>query len=298
MKILVTGASGTIGRALVEALVSRDHEVLHLVRRAPVGPDEVLWNPSAGAIDQARLEGLDAVIHLAGESIAGRWTAAKKARIRSSRVAGTALLSRALARQARRPEVLVAASAVGYYGNRDGEILTEESPAGSGFLAEVVREWEAAAEPARHAGIRVVHLRTGFVLSATGGGLAALLTPFKLGLGGRIGSGRQMLSWIALDDLVGVFLRALSDPTLSGPVNAVAPTPVDNLEFTKTLAAALHRPAFLPLPEWAVRTLLGEMGEELLLCSQNVQPAKLLDEGFHFRFPELEPALHRVLSKR
>lgn len=284
-----------IGRALVPVLVLEGHEVLRLVRQTPAAPDEILWNPSVGAIDTASLEGIEAVIHLAGESIAGRWSMAKKARIRESRVEGTALLSRTLAGMARPPGVLVVASAVGYYGHRGGEALTEQSPPGSGFLAELARQWEAAAAPGQQAGVRVVHLRLGLVLSATGGGLAAMLTPFKLGLGGRIGSGRQMLSWIALEDLLEVFLRALNDPGLSGPVNAVSPFPVSNLEFARTLAKVLRRPAVFPLPAWAVRALLGEMGEELLLSSQNVRPAKLLDAGFRFQFPTLEHALRHAL---
>ncbi|MBI3328961.1 MAG: TIGR01777 family protein, partial [Nitrospinae bacterium] len=241
MNVVVTGSSGLIGSALVSFLVSGGHRVTRLVRsRARPGDAEVQWDPAAGTLETAGLEGLDAVVHLAGENIAaGRWTAERKARIRDSRVKGTQFLCDTLTRLAQPPKALVCASAIGYYADRGEEILREESPPGLGFLAEVCRAWEAAAAPAAQKGVRVVHLRIGVVLSPAGGALAKMLTPFKMGLGGRVGSGRQYMSWIALDDLVGVIHHALTTDTLQGPVNAVAPRPVTNLEFTTTVGGVL-----------------------------------------------------------
>ena len=250
MNVLVSGSSGLVGSALVAALNADGHRVKRLVRAAVRdAEDEVGWDPAGGVLDPAGLEGLDAVVHLAGENIAsGRWTTAKKARIRDSRVKGTELLCQTLARLDRPPKTLVSTSAVGYYGDRGDEVLTEDSPPGHGFLAEVCEAWEAATEPAAAKGIRVVRLRIGVVLSPRGGALAKMLPAFKMGLGGRIGNGRQYMSWITLDDLVGVIRFALTNNELSGPVNAVSPNPVTNLEFTKTLGRVLHRPTVLPLP--------------------------------------------------
>ncbi|MCI0355859.1 MAG: TIGR01777 family oxidoreductase [Acidobacteria bacterium] len=295
--IAVSGASGFIGSALVASLPAQGAKVKRLVRSAARDlATEIVWNPAA-PLDPAALEGLDAVVHLAGESIAGLWTAGKKARIRDSRVLGTRHLATALAQCVKRPRVLVCASAIGYYGDRGDEVLREDSPSGSGFLPEVCREWEAAAQPARDAGIRAVHLRFGMVASPTGRALKQMLLPFKLGLGGRMGSGRQYMSWISLDDAVGVLQYALITDSLAGPVNAVAPDSITNAEFTKTLGAVLHRPTIFPVPEFVLRILLGEMGEEILLASQRVEPARLLASGYTFKHPRLKVALEEMLKK-
>src|SRR5256714_4559219 len=265
MKIIVTGASGLIGSTLVPSLIKQGHQVTTLVRReskqgAQGEVSEVSWNPAAGELDAARLVGHDACVHLAGESIAeGRWTDEKKRRIVESRVKSTQLLAETLARLETRPRAFLCASATGYYGDRGAEVLTEASAAGTNFLAEVCREWEAATEPARAAGIRTVSLRFGVVLSKEGGALAKMLLPFKLGAGGRVGSGKQYMSWIALDDAVGAIEHALTDENLSGPVNVVAPQPVTNAEFTKTLGHVLGRPTLLPVPAFGLRLALGEM---------------------------------------
>ncbi len=298
MKILVSGSSGLVGSALVPFLSSGGHEIVRLIRGWPQpGEAAVPWDPPAGRIEAARLEGLDAVVHLAGENIAGRWTATRKARIRESRVQGTRLLAETLARLARPPKVFVCASAIGYYGDRGDAVLREDSPPGAGFLAEVCREWEAAARPAAEKGVRVVHLRIGVVLSPAGGALARMLTPFKLGLGGRIGAGGQFMSWIAIDDLTGAIHHALATESLRGPVNAVAPRPVTNREFTKTLGRVLGRPTLFPMPAFAARLTFGEMADELLLASARVEPAKLVTSGYRFRAPELEGALRHLLGK-
>ena len=300
MRILVTGSTGLIGSVLVPILTAGGHSVVRLVRAPPrPGEAEIPWDPTAGRIDAAGLEGLDAVVHLAGENIAaGRWTAVRKARIRDSRVQGTRLLAGTLARLSRPPRVLVCASAIGYYGARGEEVLREDSPPGQGFLADLCREWEAASESAAQAGIRVVRLRTGIVLTPRGGALKQMLLPFRLGVGGKIGSGKQYLSWIALDDLLGAFLHALTTESLQGAVNAVAPHPVTNLEFTKTLGRALKRPTVFPVPAFAARLVLGEMADELLLASQRVHPRRLLDSGFRFTLPTLDSALRRALAPR
>jgi uncharacterized protein (TIGR01777 family) len=299
MRVLVSGSSGLVGSALVSLLTGGGHQVVRLVRAQPKDEaSEVRWDPEAGDIDGAGLKGVDAAVHLAGESIAaGRWTAAKKGRILESRVKGTRLLAEALAGLEPVPRALVSASAVGYYGDRGEEELREESGSGSAFLSEVCRQWEAATEPAAAGGIRVVNLRFGIMLSAAGGALPRLLTPFRLGAGGTVGSGRQFMSWIALDDVVGVILHALITEALRGPVNAVAPQPVTNREFTKTLGRVLGRPTLFPLPAFAARLAFGEMADELLLASQRVEPARLLASGYSFRFPELEGALRHVLGK-
>jgi uncharacterized protein (TIGR01777 family) len=298
MNILVTGASGLIGTALVSSLTSSGHEVTRLVRGQPkAGEKAAHWDPIAGSIDASALEGLDAVVHLAGENIAERWTAAKKAQIRDSRVKGTQLLCETLTRLSSPPKVLVSASAIGYYGDRGEETLTDDSPPGRGFLSEVCRAWEAATEPARQHGLRVVQLRQGVVVSAEGGALAKMLPPFRLGLGGMLGSGQQYMSWIALDDVVGVIQHALVTEALQGPTNAVAPRAVTNQEFTKTLGKVLGRPTAIPLPAFAARLMFGEMADELLLASARVQPTKLLASGYQFRYPELEAALQHVLMR-
>jgi uncharacterized protein len=298
MIIAITGSTGLVGTALVETLEAEGNLVRRLVRR-PVrdGEHEIQWDPAAGQIDSAALEGVDAVVHLAGESLAAkRWTESFKAEIRNSRVRGTQLLCSALASLATKPGVLISASAVGYYGDRGDEVVDESSPPGSGFLADVCREWEEATQPARDAGIRVVKLRLGVVLSPGGGALAQMLTPFKLGVGGAIGSGRQYFSWITLDDLVSAIGFALRTAAMTGPVNAVAPQPVTNREFTKTLGRVLGRPTVLPMPAFAARLAFGEMADEMLLSGVRVEPRALLTSGFKFQFPELEFALRHLLA--
>jgi uncharacterized protein (TIGR01777 family) len=265
--------------------------------RSQDGSRLIAWNPQSGEVDSSKLEGLDAVVHLAGRGIAsGKWTPEVKQDIRDSRLKGTALLCQALSRLSVRPKVLVSASAVGYYGDRGAELLHEDSAAGTGFLAELCRDWEAATEPAGKSGIRVVNLRIGVVLSTVGGALAKMLLPFQLGIGGQIGSGKQYMSWVALNDLAGIVDFALSNDGLSGPLNAVAPNPVTNLQFTKTLGAVLGRPTILPVPDLGLRLLFGEMGDELLLSGQRVDASKLLAAGYQFELPDLEQALRRVIS--
>ena len=298
MNILVTGSTGLVGSAIVPFLTTGGHRVVRLVRGAARGPDEVEWNPQAGTIDAAKLEGLDAVVHLAGENIAtGRWGAAKKARIRDSRVNGTRVLSEALAQLSRKPHVLVCASAIGFYGERGDDVMTESSNTGTSFLCNVCRDWEGATEPAHAAGIRVVNLRIGVVLTPRGGALEKMLLPFKLCAGGVVGSGRQFWSWIALDDVVGAIHHAITHDELSGPVNAVAPEPATNRVFTITLGRVLGRPTIVPMPAFAVRLLLGEMGEELLLASTRVVPNRLQETGYQFRCPTLDGALRHLLGR-
>ena len=296
MKILVTGATGLVGSALIPLLAGGGHEVARLGRSAP-GAGDIRWDPDAGALEASALEGFDGVVHLAGENIAsGRWNAARKRRIKESRVRGTLLLAETLAGLERPPRVLVSASAVGFYGDRGDEDLTEESPAGSGFLSEVCREWEAATEAAAGKGIRVVHARLGVVLSKGGGALAKMLTPFKLGAGGIVGNGRQYVSWITLDDTAAALAHLLATETVSGPVNLVAPAPVTNREFTKTLGRVLRRPTLFPLPGFVARVVFGEMADALLLASTRVKPVNLLGSGYVFRHGSLEEGLRAVLG--
>jgi uncharacterized protein (TIGR01777 family) len=300
VKVLVSGASGLIGTALASSLESQGDSVVRLARSGSGAPDRLVWDPSAGEIDVERLEevGVDAVVHLAGESVGvGRWTRSKKARIRDSRVGGTQALSKAIARLRERPRVLISASAVGWYGDRGTEPLSEASGRGSGFLADVTEAWEGATEPAAAAGVRVVKLRFGIVLSTRGGALERMLPPFRLGVGGPFGNGRQFMSWITLDDVVGVVRHALDTESLEGPVNAVAPNPVTNREFVRTLGRVLRRPAIMPLPAPALRLALGEFADESLLASARAFPARLMESGYRFRDPTLEPALRGLLER-
>jgi uncharacterized protein (TIGR01777 family) len=297
MRVAVSGATGLVGAELVAFLSAHGHRVQRLVRTSPRGDDEVYWDPARGHVDAAALEGVDAVVHLAGENIAaGRWTPARRARILESRVAGTRLLAETLAGLSSRPRVLVSASAVGFYGDTGAQVVDEGAASGDGFLAEVCRAWEDSAASARDAGIRVVHPRLGIVLSAAGGVLARLAPIFRAGLGGPVGSGAQQMSWISSDDALDVLLSCLCDDALSGPVNAVAPEPVTNAGFGRALGRVLGRPAFAPLPAAAVRLAFGEMGEELLLRGQGVRPARLQDAGFEFRYAVLSDALRAELG--
>jgi len=300
MKIVVSGASGLVGSALEPSLAGDGHEVVRLVRREPrPGENAVRWDPGHAGLDAARIEGAGAVIHLAGENIAGsRWSAAVKRRIRDSRVNGTRGIAGALSGMKHPPRVLVCASAVGFYGDRGAEPLTEESPAGSGFLAEVCRQWEEAAARAAAPGIRVVSLRFGMILSPAGGALGKMLTPFRLGLGGRLGTGDQYMSWLGIDDAVGAIRHALACDELSGPVNAVSPEPVTNRVFTRTLGRVLRRPTIFPVPAFAARLAFGEMADALLLASTRVLPERLIASGYDFRTADLEGALRRLLGPR
>jgi uncharacterized protein (TIGR01777 family) len=298
MKILVSGASGLIGAALVPFLTTGGHLVSRLVRAQPqAGGREILWDPNHGINNRDKLEGFDAVVHLAGENLIGRWTADKRTRIHSSRVIGTKTLCETLVQLASPPQVVVSASAIGYYGDRGAEVLTEESAAGTGFLADVCREWEDATRPAVERNLRVVTARIGIVLSPTGGALAQMLLPFRLGLGGVIGSGEQYMSWVALDDVVGAIHHALTTDTLRGPVNVTAPQPVTNHEFTTALGRTLGRPTWLPLPAGVIRMALGEMADELLLSSARVEPRRLQEATYPFRHPELTGALRYMLNQ-
>jgi uncharacterized protein (TIGR01777 family) len=280
MRVLISGATGLIGETLIPPLEAGDHQAIRLTR-SPRSSEDVGWDPSAGEIDASRLDDIDAVVHLAGESIAeGRWTAAE-----------------AIANLSEPPRVMVSASAVGYYGDRGNELLREESGSGSDFLAEVCKAWEAAADPAREAGIRVVHPRFGLVLSTEGGALARMLPVFRLGGGGRIGSGRQWWSWVAIDDIVGAILYALTCDSVEGAVNVGSPNPLTNAEYTRVLGRVLNRPTVFPLPAPAARLALGEVADALLLASQRMEPAKLRETGYEFRYPELEGALRNMLGR-
>lgn len=295
--IAISGASGFLGSALVHALRARGDRVLALVRPGSAAPG-IRWDPGRAEIDAAALVGVDAVVHLAGENVAaGRWSDAQKQRIEQSRVDGTTVLARALAGLEKRPEVLLSASAVGFYGAHGDEALDERDAAGEDFLAQVCKRWEAAAEPARQAGIRVVHPRFGLVLHPSGGALAKMLPAFRLAVGGKLGDGAQFMSWIALEDAVSALSFALARRDLTGPINVTAPEPVTNEEFTRALGAALSRPTLFSVPRFALRTLFGEMAEVALLSGARVKPAKLLAHGFSFAHPELAPYLASVLAK-
>jgi uncharacterized protein (TIGR01777 family) len=300
MKILISGSTGLVGSELCATLTASGHEIARLVRESPHSRQpEIIWHPANSTINLNGLEGFEGVVHLAGENIAGgRWTEARKQRIRDSRVQGTRFLCESLARLERKPRTLVCASAIGFYGNRDDELLDESSPPGRDlFLVDVCKQWEAACEPARAAGIRVVNLRFGVILSPKGGALSKMLLPFKLGAGGTIGDGKQWMSWIALDDAVGAIQHCLVTDSLMGPVNAVTPHPVTNHEYTKTLGKVLRRPTILPMPAFAARLAFGQMADELLLASARVVPRELQSTGYPFRQPELEPALRHLLGK-
>jgi uncharacterized protein len=293
-RILVSGVSGPIGKALLPELRKRGR-IVRLVRGTVTRNDQISWNP-AQALPPQQVEGFDIVIHLAGETIVGRWNAAKKARIRDTRVQGTKTLVESLTKTAHPPRVFICASAIGYYGDRGDELLREESAPGSDFLAQVCREWETATQPATNAGIRTVNTRFGVILSRDGGALPKMLPPFRMGVGGRIGTGRQWMSWIHIADVVGAIEHALDNPSVSGAVNVVGPNPAMNAEFTRTLARALHRPAIFPMPSFAARLAFGEMGDALLLASQRVEAAKLTANGYRFQFEDLSAALAALLQ--
>jgi uncharacterized protein (TIGR01777 family) len=299
MRVLISGATGLVGAALTRRLEEEGHSVVALVRREPQqDKEEIGWDPRAGVIDANDLEGLEAVVHLSGENIAGRrWSAAQKEEIRASRVDSTRLLCETLAQLKRPPAVLLCASAIGYYGDRQDEILREDSGAGVGFLAQTSMAWEEATQAATKRGIRVVNLRFGILLSKYGGALAKMLLPFKMGVGGKIGSGRQYMSWISLDDTVEAMRHTLAVDQMEGPVNIVTQNPVTNAEFTKILGRVLRRPTLFPLPIFAARLALGEMADALLLASTRVEPARLLEAGFEFRHADLETALRYLLDK-
>ena len=297
MRILISGSHGLVGEALIKALETGGHEIYRLVRHAPNSESEIEWSPDRYSIAISRIEGFDAVYHLAGESIAsGRWNDEKKKKIRESRTKGTKLLSDALANLAQPPKTLISASAIGYYGDRGDELLTETSPPGKDFLADVCVEWEKATDHAKEKGVRVVNTRFGIILDKEGGALAKMLPPFRMGIGGRIGDGKQWMSWIALDDVIGALQFALTNDGLSGPVNFVAPNPVTNAEFTKALGRALSRPTFFPIPAFGVRLAFGEMADALLLSSQRVKPTKLADSNYQFAYSNLESALRSILA--
>jgi uncharacterized protein (TIGR01777 family) len=297
LRIVVSGASGLIGSALTSLLTAAGHRVIPMVRRPP-RHGEIGWDPEAGRIDRTAFEGADAVVHLAGESIAGgRWTARRKRRIRESRTRGTGLLADAIASLQQPPAVLVSASAIGVYGDRGDELLDERSPPGQGFLSELVQAWEAAAAPAGRAGIRIVHPRFGMVMSAEGGALARMLPVFRAGLGGRLGNGEQYMSPVSIDDVAGAIHHGIVTGSLHGPANVTCPAPVSNREFTRTVAAVLRRPAPFAVPRAALRLAMGEMADELLFYSARVMPAALVASGYRFQHPTLESALRQVLGR-
>ena len=295
-RILVSGVSGPIGAALLPSLQASGCSVVRLVRGPVKDNDQISWDPVTPLAPQS-VSGFDAVVHLAGEGIFGRWTVAKKSKIRDSRVVGTFSLASALAQAEDKPKVFICGSAIGYYGNRGDELLREESAPGTGFLAEVCQDWEEATTPAVQADIRTAHIRTGIVLSPKGGALGAMLLPFRMGLGGRTGDGQQWMSWIDVRDMVGAIHHILKNDLIQGPVNMVAPKPVINAEFAKTLAGVLSRPAIFPLPAFAVKLAFGEMGEQLLLGSQKVEPGKLISSGYPFRCRDLRASLTAILDR-
>ena len=296
MRVMVAGSSGLIGAALVKRLLDDGNEVSRLVRRAPASDDEVQWNPADGSIDAAALAGVDAVVHLGGASIAGkRWNAEYKREIRDSRIDSTRLLSETIAQLTPKPAVFLCASALGYYGDRADEILTENSPKGDGFLADITAEWEDATAPASDAGIRVCNMRIGVVLSEAGEMPGSMVKPFKLGLGGKLGSGKQYMSWVHLDDVVSAFVHALDTPSLSGAVNLSSPNPVTNREFTKALARAVSRPALFPVPRFALRIAMGEIAQ-FVLASARMYPLQITQSGFRFEWDDIESTLRDILS--
>jgi uncharacterized protein len=297
MKVLVTGATGLVGSELVPFLNKQGHDVYRLTRGKAHEAHDIVWDPARNQLPKARIEGAEVVVHLAGENIAGkRWNPAVKNELRRSRVEGTRLLCETLTQLDTLPKTLICASAIGFYGDRGSELLNETSAAGTGFLADVCRDWEAACEPARVKGIRVVNLRIGVILSQKGGALTKMLPPFKMGVGGVMGSGNQYWSWIAIDDLVGVIHHCITHDKMSGPVNATAPSPVTNYDFTKTLGSVIGRPTIFPMPGFAARIALGEMANELLLASAKVMPNRLSESGYQFLYPSLEPALRHLLA--
>ncbi len=298
MKILVTGSSGLVGSSLVPYLTGAGHFVARLVRHNPVRErGDILWEPVSAKIERAKLEGFDAVIHLAGENLLGLWTSGRKQRLIASRVQATEFLSESLAALQQRPKILLSASAIGYYGSRGDQWLNEQTPAGTGFVAELCQDWERATAIAERAGLRVVNMRFGLVLSRRGGLLAQMLPLFRTGLGGPLGLGRQYMSWITMDDLLGVVQHLLSRDNLRGPINVVAPDPVTNRDFTRTLGRVLRRPALLPVPSPLLRLLPGGMADQTMLASQRVEPGELRQSGYKFVFPELEDALRHLTEK-
>ncbi len=297
MKVLITGASGLLGQALQESFKDKGYEMLLASRKEPEDDRHIQWSIEGGFTDPEKLEGVDVVVHLAGENVSGlRWTDEKKKAIHDSRVLGTRNVVDAISKLKKKPKTFIASSAIGFYGERGDEEVVESSAAGDNFLAGVCKEWEAESRRAEDAGIRTVLLRTGIVLSKDGGALATMLLPFKMGVGGVVGSGKQWMSWISLDDEIAIINYCIENENIRGAVNAVAPNPVTNQEFTKTLGEVLYRPTFLPLPEFAVSMIFGEMGDALLLASTKVIPKRLEDAGFEFKYPELKPAIEHAVK--
>ena len=297
MKVLITGASGLLGQALQKSFKDKGYDMLLASRKEPADDRHIQWSIEDGFTDPEKLEGVDVVVHLAGENVSGlRWTDEKKKAIRDSRVLGTRNVVDAISKLKKKPQTFIASSAIGFYGERGDEEVVESSEAGDNFLAGVCKEWEAESRRAEDAGIRTVLLRTGIVLSKDGGALATMLLPFKMGVGGVVGSGKQWMSWISLDDEIAIINYCIENDNIRGAVNAVAPNPVTNQEFTKTLGEVLYRPTFLPLPEFAVSMIFGEMGDALLLASTKVVPKRLEDAGFEFKYPELKPAIEHAVK--